>query len=62
MITVTWNKDLFLGILFILMFVNSIIKMVQGAWGGERPRYYDWTDFADGMIGLMIVFLVLLVG
>jgi hypothetical protein len=63
LITISYDKDLFLFILLLLMAFNGIIKIIAGVilHGNEKDKHWSLADSFDGLISIGIVILVLLV-
>jgi len=62
MITISYNKDLFLFILLLLMAFNGVIKCIAGItlYGNEKDKRWGLMDTLDGLFGIGIVIYVML--
>lgn len=62
MITINYNKDLFLLILLLLMVLNGVIKTIAGIilYGREKDHCWGLADTLDGLVGIAIVACVIL--
>ena len=59
MINISYNKDLFLFILLLLMAINGTIKTIAGVvlYGKDKDKRWGLADSVDGLIAVGIVTL-----
>ena len=52
------NKDLFINILVIAIFISSVLKMIAGVVLNGEEKTYDLGDTLDGIIWLIIIVVI----
>ncbi|MCK4259640.1 MAG: hypothetical protein KAX49_11720 [Halanaerobiales bacterium] len=54
------NFNLLLWVIFIIFGISSLVSVIAGILGAERPERYGITDILAGLLMMLVFFVVLI--
>jgi len=55
------NQTLFINILLIIIFINSICAIIMGIVNHGEPKKYGFGDVVSGTIWMIIIIIIVLI-